>query len=81
VLSFLSFLDLTNRNIHAAATTRQHIQITGLTASQAIHIVKNHTINVSHSAIIPVHTQMMFARKGITLARVSMNLNIDPKPE
>jgi hypothetical protein len=74
-------LDFTNKKIHPAATTKQHIPITGLTANQAIPIVTNHTINVSHRAMIPVHTQMIFARKGSTFAKVSTNLNIAANPQ
>jgi hypothetical protein len=73
---FHHFLDFTNRNIHHAAITKQDIPMTGLTANQAIHIVKNHTTIVSHRAIMLVHTHMMFARNGIIFAKVSMNLNI-----
>ena len=76
VFSFLSFFDLTSKKIHPAAITKQVIHITGLTANQAIHIVKNHTTIVSHRAIMLVHTHMMFARNGIIFAKVSMNLNI-----
>jgi hypothetical protein len=77
----LLFLFFISRKIPPAATTRQQIQIIGLTASQAIHIVTNHTISVSHRAMIPVHTQMIFARKGSTFAKVSTNLNIAANPQ
>jgi hypothetical protein len=75
--SDLFFFDFFNKNIPQTATTRQHIQITGLTANQANHIVRNHTIIVNHRAIIPVQTQIIFAKKGRTFAKVSINLNID----
>ena len=78
--TFSFFFDFTNKKIHPAATTKQHIQITGLTANQAIPIVANHTTNVSHRAIIHVHTPMIFARNGRTFAIVSMNLSIIENP-
>ena len=65
----------------AAAIAKQQIHTTGLTASQAIQIVKNQTIKVNHKAIIHVHTQIIFARKGRTFAIVSMNLNIIANPQ
>jgi hypothetical protein len=77
----LLFLLFMRRNIPPAATTKQQIQITGLTTNQAIHIVRNHTINVSHRAIIPVHTHMISARNGSTFAIVSMNLSMEAKPQ
>jgi hypothetical protein len=76
-----SFLNFFNKNIPHAATIKQHIQTIGLTTNQAIHIVTNHTISVSHKAMIPVHTQMMFARKGRTFAKVSMNFSIAANPQ
>jgi hypothetical protein len=78
-LSF--FLDFFSKKIPPIATTKQHIQIIGLTTNQAIHIVTNHTISVSHKAMIPVHTQMMFARNGRTFVKVSMNLSIAANPQ
>jgi hypothetical protein len=80
-ISFLFFLDLINKKIQPAATTRQHIHIIGLTASQAIPIVKNPTINVKHNAIILVHTPMILAKKGRIFARVSMNWNNIANPQ
>jgi hypothetical protein len=80
-LSFLFFLDFTNKKIPPAATTRQHIHTIGLTANHAIHIVRNHTIIVNHKAIILVPTPMIFARKGRTLAKVSMNWNSIANPQ
>jgi hypothetical protein len=79
--SFLAFLDLFNKNIPHAATIRQQIPIIGLTTNQAIPIVINHTISVRPNAIIPVQTQIIFARNGITFAKVSMNLNIAANPQ
>jgi len=80
-LSFLLFLLFIRRNIPHVATTRQHIQTIGLATNQAIPIVINHTIIVNPKAIIPVQTQMMFAKNGRTFAIVSMNLNIIANPQ
>ena len=80
-LRILSLFDFFNKKIHIAAIIKQLIQITGLTANQAIHIVINHTIKVNHKAIIPVQIHMIFERKGITLANVSINLNIAANPQ
>ena len=44
-------------------------------------MVRNHTTNVSHKAIIPVQNQMIFAKKGRTFAKVSMNLNMEANPQ
>jgi hypothetical protein len=79
--TFLVFLDFINKKIPPAAIIRQHIQTIGLTINQDIPIVTNHTIKVMHRAMIPVHTHMIFARKGRTFARVSMNLNIAANPQ
>ena len=78
---FLFFLDFTNKKIHPAAITKQHIHIIGLTANQAIPIVTNHTIKVNHKAIMLVHTPIIFARKGRTFAKVSMNWNSIANPQ
>jgi hypothetical protein len=78
VLLFSFFI---RKNIPQAATIKQHIQITGLTANHAIQIVTNPTIKVNHKAMIPVQTQMMFAKKGRTFANVSINLNIAANPQ
>jgi hypothetical protein len=80
-LSFLVFLAFFSRNIPHAATTKQQIQTIGLTTNQAIPMVTNHTIRVNPKAIIPVQTQMMFARNGSTFAKVSINLNIAANPQ
>jgi len=72
-VSFFDFFHLTNRNIQAAATTKQLIQITGLTASQAIHIVTNPTTRVNAKAINLVPNQRMLDKNGRTLAIVSIN--------
>jgi hypothetical protein len=79
--AFLSFLDFINKKIPPAATTRQHIQTTGLTAIQAIHIVTNPTTRVNHRATIPVHTHIIFDKKGRTFANVTMNWNNIENPQ
>jgi hypothetical protein len=80
-VSLSAFLDFFIKKIPHAAITKQHIQTIGLATNQAIHIVTNHTTIVNPKAIIPVHTQIMFARKGRTFAKVSMNLNIAANPQ
>jgi hypothetical protein len=72
----LFFLDLASKKIQPAATTKQHIQIIGLTANQAIPIVTNQTTSVKHKAINLVPTHIIFAIKGTTFARISINSNI-----
>ena len=78
VLSLFGFF---NKKIHIIATIKQLIQIIGLTANRAIHIVMNPTIKVSHKAIIQVQAQIIFEINGIILANVSMNLNIAANPQ
>jgi hypothetical protein len=79
--AFLFFFHLTNKNIPPAATTKQHIQTTGLTAIQANHIVTNPTTIVAAKAINLVHAQAIFDKNGITLAIVSTNCNIIENPQ
>ena len=72
-LSFLLFFDFANKNIHAAAITRQLIHTIGLTVIHANHITTNQTTKVKQNAINLVQTHRMFAKNGRTFAKVSMN--------
>jgi hypothetical protein len=79
LFSFLFFFDFDNKKIPTAATTRQLIHTTGLTAIHANPITTNHSTNVKQKAIIPVHKPMTLDKNGITLARVSTNCIIIEK--
>jgi hypothetical protein len=70
---FLSFLDFANKNIQAAAITKQLIHTIGLTAIHANQITTNHTTNVKQNAINLVQAHTILARNGRTLAKVSIN--------
>jgi hypothetical protein len=72
-LFFLSFLDFANKNIQAAAITKQLIHTIGLTAIHANQITTNHTTNVKQNAINLVQAHTILARNGRTLAKVSIN--------
>lgn len=69
-------MDLISKYIHATDTTRQQIPIMGLTTNQAIPIVINQTTIVKARAMMLVQTQIIFAKNGITFAKISTNWNI-----
>jgi hypothetical protein len=81
VSHFLFFLYLINNTIQPAATAKQQIQTTGLTAIRAIHIVRNHNVNVRANETRLVLNPIILDKNGNTFVNVVMISNIIENPK